>query len=290
MKRQTFLVLCAMAAMGCESGKKADLPGSAQSALPKKAPPPTPSRTASFKSGDAVFLKGTLYLAEDPAAPLLVFVHRMGADRREWAPLAERLRRGERRYTMVNFDLSRHGESNAALDPRKVDGGEQANNWVRDIRSAIGFGMEATGKKARAVVLAGSSLGAALITQVALDEPKVVAMALVSPGGAIQGYSIYRRFAAVRALPSFLAASESDTVTADAFGVLCRMAGEAATSKLYPGNAHGAENLARAGPALWNDLEPWLMRVYDAPPRPRHLLDPEPAPRAAKGHRPTVGR
>ena len=75
----------------------------------------------------------------------------------------------------------------------------EAEQYLADVHAAVSHALEASEQKARGVVLIGSSLGAALVAKVAWTEPKVTALALVSPGAAIDG---------VRRLPAVCRGSE----------------------------------------------------------------------------------
>src|SRR5688572_22701111 len=226
--------------MGCNSGE-APAPSS-ESSVAKQAPnPPTPSRTVKFQTDDGLPLAGTFYAAADTTAPLLVLIHRFRGDKSEWAPLADRMAKADKRYSILNFDLRGHGESSLFPDKEgkrlnweNIDS-DDAPLLVKDVLAAIGHGLEQTKGKARSVALVGSSLGAALAVSAAGEQPKVTAVALVSPGASILGMDVYRPFAQVRDLPSFLALAEEDTVSTEPIRALSAMAKSAATVKTYKG-------------------------------------------------------
>ncbi len=246
------------------------------SAAPPEKPkePPTPSQAITFETRDKIPLSGTIYLAKDETAPVLVFVHRYRGDRQEWAPLANLLASAEHRYTIVNFDLRGHGESKSASGKKRLDWADMkekdAPAFVGDVLAALDYGFERS-KATRAVVV-GSSLGAALAARAASEDARVVAVALVSPGAAIQGFDVYHPFADVRTLPSFLAAAKGDNVALDPMDALSRMAKDLATVKSYDGQGHGAFGLSAEGAPIFADLENWLMTVFDAQPVTRQIL------------------
>ena len=258
-------------------------PSASASAQAAPLPPPTASKPVTFHAADKTPLAGDLYLAEDRTAPVVVFAHAFRADRREWEPLATRLAAGRKRFTLLTFDLRGHGGSKAS-----GQGGKKALDWttmshkdvpvfVDDVKAAAEHALEATEQKARSVILVGSSLSAAIVSKAAADVPKCAAVALVSPGSAIQRFDVYQPFADVRHLPSFLAASENDNVSREPMRSLEKMA-KRGTVKRYPGKAHSARWLAAAQPELWSDLSTWLETVYDEKPPekpPPMALSPE---------------
>lgn len=230
-------------------------------------PPPTAGKPVTFESEDGATLAGDLYLAK-PDAPAVVLVHRLFGERSEWAPLVESLRRADQRYTVLTFDLRGHGASKA---PEKKPSADSKTELARDVKAAIEHVLGATKEKARGVVLVGSSFGATLASLVAFDQPKVTALALVSPGAAIRGVDLYRPYSEVRNLPTFIAGAEADTVSRDPLDAVGRMAQRGKVQR-YPGARHGAEFLGQEHPRLWKDLGSWLASVYDEAPVVRRSL------------------
>ncbi len=274
---------------GCNSGKasapakKAAAPPPAPSASTAAAPSAaTAKREVQFKTADGQMLAGDLYLAADKSAPAVVLVHRRDGDRSEFEPLVRLLVRAEKRYTILAFDQRGDGASPPPLHPGKLGPGEIGS---QDVRAAIHEVLEQTGGHASGVVLVGSSLGAALVSEVAFSEPKVTALALISPGASIAGVDIYHPYAQVRNLPTFLAGADKDTISHLPLESLTRMA-TAGTVKLYSGGAHSAQMVGAAHPELWKDLEAFLMGVFKDKPQKRQSLyyapGKEPGAKAAR--------
>lgn len=252
-------------ALACDSGGSGEpKPATTASApvlpAPPAPPPPTPKTATTFASKDGAALSGDLYLAR-PDAPAVLLVHRLHGDRSELSPLAERLARAEKRYTVLSFDLRGHGDSKA---PEK-DKAQQPRRFVADVEAAMAHVSERAESPVPRLVLVGSSFGATLVSLVASQEPKVSALALISPGGAIEGVDLYTPYAAVRERPTFLAGAEDDNVTRDPLAALAKMA-KRGTHKTFGGKAHSAGHLAAAHASLWEELERWLVSVYDEPP------------------------
>jgi len=278
-------VLSSLLVVACKTGErpeatsKSSAPVASAPAVPE-APkePPTPSEPATFEAADKVPLSGTVYVARDPGAPVLVLVHRFRGDRQEWAPFAERMAKAEHRYTIVSFDLRGHGESRSSSGKKKIDWADMKDKdmpaLVEDVHAALDYGFQRAGKASRAVIV-GSSLGAALAARAASQDARVVALGLVSPGAAIQGYDVYHPFADVRMLPSFLAGAKEDNVCKEPLDALSRMGKEHATLKSYDGKGHGVFGMAQEGDALFKDLEEWLMGVFASEPVAREVVPRE---------------
>jgi pimeloyl-ACP methyl ester carboxylesterase len=187
---------------------------------------------------------------------------------------------------MVNFDLRGHGASKSSSGKKKLDWADMKPKdmpaFVEDVHAAIKYGLERTDGKAKGVVLAGSSLGAAFAARAASQEPKVVALAVVSPGAAIEGYDVYQPFADARLLPSFIAGARDDNVSREPITALTQMAKEQGTVKIYDARGHGAFGLGTEGTPLFSDMVVWLMSVYDAGPVERPIISREPEKKKGK--------
>lgn len=278
--------LGALLAIGCSSKESPRAAPSAASPAPSAAPPspppvpPTPSEEVTFDTEDKVPLAGTLYLvgAADPAAPLLVLVHRYRGDRSEWAPVAARLAASEKRYSILAFDLRGHGASRTGPGKKRLEWADMKPKdmptFVKDVHAAIKYGLSRSGKADR-VVLVGSSLGGAFAARAASQDARVIAVGLISPGAAIEGYDAYHPFADVRMLPSFLAGAKEDNVSKEPIDGMSRMAKEQGTVKSYDGKGHGIFGLNAEGDQVTKDLEQWLMGVFEAQPISRELVPRE---------------
>jgi len=237
--------------------------------------PPAVAEQVTFPTKDGASLAGTLYLAKDPAAPVLVLVHRYRGDRSEWTKVEERLASATKRYTVLSFDLRGHGDSRSGAGKKRLDWADMKPKdvpvLVDDVHAAVDYAISRTGGKATRVVLAGSSLGAALAARAASQDARVVAIAMVAPGAAIEGFDVYHPFADVRMLPSFLVSANGDNVAKEPIDGLSRMAKENAKVVSYQGRGHGAYGMISEGDPLDVDLTEWLMGVFDSQPVERAL-------------------
>jgi hypothetical protein len=93
----------------------------------------------------------------------------------------------------------------------------------------------------------------------------------VSPGEGISGHPLYRPYAEVRNLPTFVAGAKDDTVSSAAVDALEKMA-MIGSVKRYEGSRHSAQFLAEEHPELWTDLESWALSVFAEEPRERRSL------------------
>jgi alpha-beta hydrolase superfamily lysophospholipase len=256
-----------VASAACDSGEAKPAPPAPAPpvSVAPPPPPPTPKRATSFGTTDGAALAGDLWLATDATAPAVVLIHRLSADRSELWPLAERLAKSERRYSILSFDLRGHGASKA---PDKEKAGD-TSALRKDVEAAIDHVEKET--KTRGIVLVGSSLGATLAAEVAFSEPKVTGLVLISPGAAISGHDIYRPYSEVRNLATLILGAKQDTVSQAAVDSLEKMAMAGRVTR-YEGTRHSAGHLADEHPKVWEDVESWLMEMYTREPSERKSL------------------
>src|SRR4051794_16201293 len=72
----------------------------------------------SFKTFDGVLIKGSYYAsAKGSNAPVVMLLHKYGADRTkgDWDALAVRLK--EKGYAVLSFDFRGHGQSTQIINP-----------------------------------------------------------------------------------------------------------------------------------------------------------------------------
>lgn len=229
-----------------------------------------------FSAHDGMPLRGVYAASADPAAPLVVLVHAFRGSSAEWRPLVERLAAAPRPCSVLSFDLRGHGESTVDAHGARTDwtaiAKTQVPDLVWDIHAAIDYGLAASGGRAAGVVLVGSSQSAALAAQVAREQPKVVALGLISPGDMLEGYDVFHRYHAVRELPAFVATGTGDTVALEPAKIIARLGGDRVTLQVYPGSGHGPAALTRTDDKLWRDLEAWIGRVKSERPRSRAVV------------------
>lgn len=235
---------------------------SASVAAPAAAPKAPPGKPLLIETEDDLGLHGEVWAGPDASAPLAILVHRYRGERSEWQPLVDRLV-ARKQYRVVSFDLRGHGKSRTGPKGKDLYWGafertKEVPQLIRDVRGAVAAGRE--GVTPRSTVLVGSSLGAALVAIAASEDESIDAVALVSPGAAIEGQSVYEPFAKIARRPTFLAAGASDNVSKAAMGSLQKMA-KAATVHEYGARQHGAQFLGQEQPKLWDDLAAWLEKA-----------------------------
>lgn len=280
-----FVVATLTVGCSCEDDEpaQANPPQPSSSAEPTVPVAPMQAEAVTFQAEDGVALAGDLYASTEPEAPAVVLVHTFRADRSEWKPFVDVLARSAKRPTVLTFDLRGHGGSKSQGDAAgpadwSTMDKDDLTLFLDDIAAAVKY--VDRGGRAKSIVLVGSSLGAALVATAAHRLPKVVALGLVSPGAAIEGFSVYEPFAEVREKRAFIAGAAADTVSREPVAALGKMA-KNGTVKVYRGQAHAARWLGKDQPELWRDLTNWLETAWDdvpPAPAPGPLAAPSAAP------------
>lgn len=148
-------------------------------------PAPFPGEIITIVSEDNWQL-GANYLKPEPGRPVLLLLHSLRRDRKEWLPLAlEAQREG---FGLLAIDLRGHGESiNApggqqisfqSFKPQGTD--NEFNQMLKDADSAIGYLVQ-QGVNEADIILLGAGIGANTAVRAAAVHPQLRMMGLLSP-------------------------------------------------------------------------------------------------------------
>ncbi len=110
------------------------------------------------------------------ATNAVVLVHMNGRNRQDWNAIASTLARSG--VGVVTLDLRKHGANVVAGSGGEVTPADYLD-MLKDVRAAVQF---IEGKGVERVILVGAEVGANLAVNVATEDPKVVGLALLSPG------------------------------------------------------------------------------------------------------------
>ncbi|RME49038.1 MAG: alpha/beta fold hydrolase, partial [Deltaproteobacteria bacterium] len=136
-----------------------------------------------FETEDGVEIVGTLY-ATETNSPLLLLLHRLGADRRSWEGFARSLQ--ERGVAALAIDLRGHGESTRQGETTiSYHDFEEADfsAMILDVSAALRFLRSDPGiTQPDRVGIAGASIGANLALSYAAEDPGIETVVLLSPG------------------------------------------------------------------------------------------------------------
>ena len=245
-----------------------EAPPAAAPAASAPAPRVVPTeQVVTWTSKDKTRLVGSWY--QGPAdAPVVLLAHRLSGQRRDWVPLVTRLLAEGPPVSVMALDLRGHGESSA---PGNETGGRVGGALNRDDVVATGDDLltaiaeidRRLGRPAVRVIGVGSDLGATSVVLAAGREPRLDALALISPVAALRGVDLYAPYAAVRQRPSLLIGAKEDPVSREPVPTLGSMVGARATVTTLDGAAHG---LPALGAEAWSALQRWLITTAAGAP------------------------
>lgn len=220
---------------------------------------------------------GTLHAGAENLTGAVLLLHQLGSNRAEWQPLVDRLQLPPA-VTVLALDLRGHGDSvqGPQSDRQTWESfGEDPARWAglpRDAAAGARYLFNAGA--ARSVVVVGSSIGASAAVAGLTDEPRVVGLAMISPGAAYHGIDALgpmRAYAVLQTVPArsaWLIAGERDEESARTVTTLAtEAAGITVEQGVVPASdAHGV-SLLNADPVRWDALERYIRTVLRAPRR-----------------------
>ncbi len=265
MSRSTVGALTILLLLGT-----AGCPGSrseAHDAGPDAGGPGAP-RAVQLPPGSDGFAAGaTVYRGSGLGDQAVLLVHQLGGDQREWGPVVARMRRVRPDRTVLTVDLRGHGVSVRGADgaPLRWESfGTDPGRWAQTAEDvAAGVRFLAT-EGAQQVVLVGVGLGGTAALRAAVDDPRVLGVALLSPGLAYHGLRVeepFRRYIA-SGRPALLWAGALDAPSAEAVGALRSLAGPAGSATLFPEAPQHGVALGAADPTRWPRLLAWIDAVF----------------------------
>lgn len=267
MRLTLSLTLLATLHSTCRSKRGDDAGSDAQVA----ARPVSQAVTLNDNETDGWKIVGTLTTGAANQTGAVLFVHQLGSNRAEWAPLVARLQQGVA-VTTLAIDLRGHGASTrrgASTEEQTWESfGTDRERWestTHDVTAALRY-LRAGG--ATDVVIIGSSIGASAAIQAAA-ETQAAAVVMLSPGLGYHGFDTRPAMQqyARSGRPVLLLAGDQDEPAAEAVPVLASMAGTNATYEVFGASREHGVSLCNAVPARWDRIEAWVRGVLRVPLR-----------------------
>jgi dienelactone hydrolase len=172
----------------------------------------TSTQTVSINSPDGVVLVGTFLTANKPNSPALLLLHQWESDRHSWDDFARRLQ--DDGFNVLAIDGRGFGESIKRADGTSVAEGRteaDVKAMLGDVGASFDFLSRQKDVDPDRVGIIGASYGSSLALMFAAENPKVAAVALLSPGlnyfGNMQTEPAITNY---RSRPVFLAAAKDD--------------------------------------------------------------------------------
>jgi len=187
--RNVCLILFIFAALGC-SGRTANV-GSNQSGrntntVSNSAEPTTDVANferVTLESPDKTIIVGSFFDSPKPNSPAVLLLHQWQSDRHPYDDFAERLQ--AKGFNVLSVDGRGFGESTKTTDgktvaPERTD--EAVKAMLGDVGAAVDFLSKQKNVDPNRLGIVGASYGSSLAIIYAADNPKIKAVALLSPG------------------------------------------------------------------------------------------------------------
>ncbi len=214
----------------------------------------------SFSTSDGVTIHATLYRPAAVNPPAVILLHRAGADRHSWKPMAERL--CAEGYMAIAIDLRGHGRSRSAGDASLSFRHFSDQDWQRALLDAAGAkdALTRAGADPNNLAIAGESIGANLALRYAMQDPAMQAVAAISPGLDYHGVKTADAMVALQERPVLLMAAEGDAYAAQSAAALKAASEGYCEWRSYPGAAHGTDLFAVSLQAMEQFVE-WFSPI-----------------------------
>jgi len=195
-----------------------------------------------IKSADGVVLVGSMYPSEIPNSPAILLLHQWESDRHSFDEFAKRMQ--AKGFNVAAVDGRGFGESVKTADGKTV-APERTDAAVKAMLGDVGAAFEFLSKQKNVdparVGIVGASYGSSLAIIYAADNPKVKAVALLSPG-----LNYFGNMATEPAVtkygnrPLLLIAAQDDAESADAVKKLDSVgSNDKYQMKIYDKGGHG---------------------------------------------------
>ena len=205
-------------------------------------------RPVTFRADDGRTVTATMFDASRAPAPAIVLVPALGHTRDEWQALAQRF--ADQNITALTVDLP---GATAPEDAKTLAG------WNVVVRAGVNWLM-AQSVRPSAIAVAGASLGGSLGAIAAAADPRIRAVAIVSPSSEYRGVHIEGVLRQLGSRPVLFVASRKDPYAARSARELTKDANGPRETFLGDAASHGLPLLA-AEPDLAHMLVEWFQRT-----------------------------
>ena len=207
------------------------------------------ARAVSFRAESGRTVNAILVDADQRPAPAVVLLPMLGRTKDDWQGVAQRL--ADANITSLAIDLP---------GPTLPSEAKELAGWPDDVRAAVSFLAGRPEVRPGAIGVAGASLGASLGALAAAADPRVRALALVSPSLEYRGVRIEMAMRQYGARPALLMASLHDPYAARSARELAKEAPGPRELRWSETTAHGTLLLAQDG-ELVRALVEWFQRT-----------------------------
>lgn len=223
------------------------------------------SQKINFESADKVQIVGTFYESPQTNSPAVLLLHQFGSSRKSYDDFAKRLQ--QQNFGVLAIDGRGFGESTKTADGKTIVQNPEAESLdaetVKRMKADVAGAFEYLSKQknvdAGRIGIVGASYGSSLAIIYAAENPRVKAVALLSPGlnyfGSMPTEPAVKSYAP---RPLLMIAADDDKESADSVKKL-KAADEKSEAKIYLKGGHGT-GLFEAKVGLEDLLEQFLTK------------------------------
>jgi dienelactone hydrolase len=227
LRRIIYLGLLSLL-VSCGGGASNSASGPISNKIEKAAASGPEAQTVTINSPDGVVLVGSLFGSDKPGSPALLLLHQWESDRHSWDDFAKQLQNDG--FVVLAIDGRGFGESTKKTDGSTVAEGRTdaaVKAMLGDVGAAFDFLSKQKNVDPNRVGIIGASYGSSLALIYAADNPKVAAIALLSPG--LNYFGNMQTEPAITSYgtrPAFLAAAKDDPESFNAVTRLSELTSE----------------------------------------------------------------
>ena len=262
-----FIGLLILATFGCQNQSVSNSANNANANVATndannanvKIPKP---RDIKFESVDKVEIVGTFYESAKSNSPAVLMLHQWQSDRNSYDEFAKRLQKNG--IGVLAIDGRGFGESVKTIDDKTIEPSrtnETVEAMKADVENAFDFLAKQDNVDAERIGIVGASYGSSLALIYAAENPKVKAVALLSPG--LNYFDNMPTTPAIKKYgdrPLLLVAAEDDKESAAAVRKLkSAVKNEKYEDKIFEKGGHGT-GIFEANVGLRNLLEEFLTK------------------------------
>jgi dienelactone hydrolase len=213
------------------------------------------AQTVNITSPDGILLVGSYFPAARRGSPALLLLHQWQSDRHSYDDFAKRMQ--AKGFSVLSIDGRGFGESTKKTDGTTISAGRtdaDVKAMLGDVGAAIDFLAGHKNIDATKIGIIGASYGSSLAIIYAADNPKVAAVALLSPG--LNYFGNMPTEPAVKKYgdrPLLFVAAEDDSESAESVKSLKAAANnDKYEVQVYPSGGHGTA-LFKVGSIMYSN-------------------------------------
>jgi len=199
-------------------------------------------QSVTMATADGVTISGYFVKGKADKGPAVVLVHMYARSKEDWDPIIEKYLMPQTGMSFLAIDLRGHGESTKQGDKTlsyKDFSDADFKNMTKDIEAAVKWLREKSEVDGDKIAIVGASIGANVALNYAAGDPKIKAVALLSPAEDYRGVKTLDAMTKYGDRPVFISVSREDLQSSRDFTALWNRAKGKKVKAIFDGNLHG---------------------------------------------------